>query len=198
MRDHPYGDVPRLPDGPIAIADLAGGPGPFELELGFGRADFLLERARQRPDVRLVGLETRLKWVGLAAQKAKARSLENVHVYAGDARRLASVLGPDASVRTAWLHFPDPWWKKRHEKRRMVTPDLVRGLVRLLEDGGLLFVQTDVPERADAYRAMLRAQPALEDLRSDENPAGVRSHRERRCEEEGLPVYRLSFRRLAR
>lgn len=198
MRDHPYGGVPRLPEGPLEIAALAGGAGPFELEIGFGRAEFLLERARQKPETRIVGVETRLKWVGLAADKAKARGIENVRVYGGDARRLAADLGPDASIASAFLHFPDPWWKKRHAKRRVVTPELVAGLVRLLADGGLLFVQTDVPERAAAYREMLETAPGLEDLRLAENPVGIRSHRERRCEEEGLPVYRLSFRRLGR
>jgi len=198
MRDHPYGGVPRLGDGPLEIASLAGGAGPYELEIGFGRADFLLERARQRPETRLVGVETRLKWVGLAAEKAVARGLANVRVYAGDGRRLAADLGPDGCLEAVFVHFPDPWWKKRHAKRRVVTPELVRGLSRLLAPGALFFVQTDVPERADAYRALLEAETTLEDLRSDANPVGIRSHRERRSEEEGLPVYRLSFRRLAR
>ena len=76
VRDHPYGGVPRLPEGPLEIGALAGGGGPYELEIGFGRADFLIERARQRPEARIVGVETRLKWVGLAADKAKARGIE--------------------------------------------------------------------------------------------------------------------------
>jgi tRNA (guanine-N7-)-methyltransferase len=194
---NPYLGVPRLPDGPVDLAALAGGAGPVEIEVGFARAEFVLGRAAARPDARLIGVETRLKWVGLGIEKARARGVENVRLYAGDARRLLSVL-PAASVEAVWLHFPDPWWKKRHEKRRVLSASVVHDIARVLVGGGIAFLQTDVPERADEYRALFAAEPALAPAESDANPSGIPSHREKKCAAAGLPTYRLSLRRLAR
>jgi len=194
---NPYLGVPRLPDGPVDLAALAGGPGPVEIEVGFARAEFVLGRAIQRPEARLVGVETRLKWVALGIEKARSRAIENVRLYAGDARRLLSAL-PEASVEAVWLHFPDPWWKKRHEKRRVLSADVVHDIARVLVSGGIAFLQTDVPDRADGYRALFATEPSLTAAESDANPAGVPSHREKKCVEAGLPIYRFSFRRLDR
>jgi len=114
-------------------------------------------------------------------------------------------LGPDASVAAFCLHFPDPWWKKRHEKRLVLGAPLLDSIARLLVDGGELFVQTDVEERAELYDAQLAAHPALEPWgdaagspRLAENPYGARSPREHRAIADGLPVHRLRYRRRPR
>jgi tRNA (guanine-N7-)-methyltransferase len=198
-----YRGVPELPSsGGIPVAELAGGPGSIELEVGFGRARFLLERAAGNPGVRFLGIETRRKWVHRVAERAAARGLTNVVARHGDARTALARMVPDAVLARVVVNFPDPWWKARHEKRLVLGEGLLPQVARLLVDGGELFVQTDVDFRADAYREALVLNPDLEpaagDGRIDANPFGARSSREAHCEEVGLTVYRLLFRRKKR
>src|SRR5690606_19607941 len=104
--------------------------------------------------------------------------------------------GPDGCLARVFLSFPDPWWKKRHAKRRVLGPGLLDDLARLLAPGGELFVQTDVEERAQELAALILGHGAFEPasggrLEVDANPYGARSNREVRAEEDGLPIYRL-------
>lgn len=198
-----YRGVPGLPpSGAVPVAELAGGSGPIELEIGFGRARFLLDRAAANPGVRLLGIETRRKWVHRVAERAAARGLTNVVARHGDARTALCRMVPAASIARIFVNFPDPWWKARHEKRLVLGEGLLPQVARLLVDGGELFVQTDVDFRAAAYREALAATPGLEpaagDGAIDANPFGARSSREVRCEEIGLPILRLLFRRVPR
>ena len=93
------------------------------------------------------------------------------------------------------LHFPDPWWKKRHDKRRVIGEALLAELLRLMKPGGELFIQTDVQHRAEQYVAQLRETAGFT-LAShsgyvEANPFDARSNREKRAIEDGLPVWRV-------
>ncbi len=204
--NHPYARAPRLPDGEVSAADVLPGAGPLEIEIGPGRGGFLFERAEAAPSARLIGLEIRLKWATLVDERLHARGLGGrARVFNADARELLPRVVPDASVTVFYLHFPDPWWKKRHEKRLVMGAPLLDAIARLLVDGGELFVQTDVEERAELYGGQIGAHPALEtagdaagSARLAENPYGARSPREHRAIADGLPVHRLRYRRRAR
>ena len=196
-----YSDVPAVPDTPqLEILELTPrGDGPIELEIGFGKGRFLLDRAANNPQTRFVGLETRRKWVDLVISRAKKREIYNVKVWHGDARNVLRRLSHDPCLSRVFINFPDPWWKARHAKRMVVTEELVNGVSRLLCAGGELLVQTDVDFRAEAYLNILLANQDLtavgESGMVEESPFEERSLREMRCEEVGLPVYRLFFRR---
>jgi tRNA (guanine-N7-)-methyltransferase len=205
--NHPYAHAPRLPDeGTVLLRDLLPGEGPFEIEIGPGRGGFLFERAAARPDVRILGLEIRLKWASVVDERLKKRGLgARARVIAADAKEALARLLPDASVAAVFLHFPDPWWKKRHAKRLVMSDPLLTHIARLLADGGDLFVQTDVEERAAMYEQQLREHPDLEPAGDEpgspvlaENPYDARSPREHRAIEDGLPIHRLRFRRKSR
>ncbi|MCG8556014.1 MAG: tRNA (guanosine(46)-N7)-methyltransferase TrmB [Proteobacteria bacterium] len=189
--------APQAPLGAICAPDLLGGVRELELELGFGRGGFLLERARACRSRGLIGIELKAKWVCVAACRLREQRLHNVRVFHGDARELLPRFEPDACIRRAFVHFPDPWWKKRHLKRRLLGDTLVQELARLLEPAGELFVQTDVQERAVELAARLRVHPGfcLQQQPPDVNPYGARSNRERRAEQDGLPIYRVLARR---
>jgi tRNA (guanine-N7-)-methyltransferase len=105
--------APRAPEGPLDLAALLPGRGPIELEIGFGHGLFLYERARARPDVRLLGLEVKKKWSYLVAERCQRRGLLGVTVWSEDARAILPRVQA-ASVQRVFMHFPDPWWKKRH------------------------------------------------------------------------------------
>jgi tRNA (guanine-N7-)-methyltransferase len=174
--------------------------------VGPGRGGFLFERAAAAPEARLVGLEIRLKWAALVDARLAAAGLgARARVFNADAREALARFVPDASVRAVFVHFPDPWWKKRHTKRLVVGAGLVDSAARLLVDGGALYVQTDVEERAAEYEAELAQCALLEpagdapgSMRLAENPYGARSPREHHAIADGLPIHRLRVRRRPR
>jgi tRNA (guanine-N7-)-methyltransferase len=199
----PYHDAPRLPEGErIEFASLATGEW-VEVELGPGRGWFLVERAEVEPRAALIGLEIRRKWASIVDGRLSAKGFgARARVFAEDARIALPRLGPERSVRRFFVHFPDPWWKKRHAKRLLVRAGFLEEIARLLEPRGELFVQTDVEERAVGYEEIaflddrfVPAGDAPGSPRLAENPYAARSSRERRAIADGLPVHRLRWRR---
>jgi tRNA (guanine-N7-)-methyltransferase len=194
-----YADAPRLPEGDLLepAAILGDGNEPFELEIGPGHGGFIFERLALDPRVRIVGLEVRRKWAKIVDERLAARGLSaRARVFAEDASVALPRLA-DLSVSRVFLHFPDPWWKTRHAKRRVLSEALLGQVVHVLVPGGDFFVQTDVPERADEYERLLSDAPGLVSggPRPIENPFGAKSPRERRAEVDGLPIFRLLYRR---
>lgn len=189
--------APRPPEGRIDLAGLWPDVlGDIELEIGFGRGMFLLERARAAPDARLLGIEIKNKWAYLVSERAAKAGLTRVRVFAADARDFLPRLWPLASIARVFVHFPDPWWKKRHAKRRLRGPETFDPIASLLVPGGELFIQTDVEERAADFLSDLRAHEAFEVAELIEDHAfGARSNREKRAIADGLPVYRILARR---
>lgn len=207
-RDGLYDHPPRLPEGDrVDLRELLGEARGVELEIGPGRGSFILERAAERPEGAILGLEIRRKWATIVDRRLEAAGRwPRARVCAEDAREALPRLGPDGIVERVFFHFPDPWWKKRHEKRLVIVDPVIDQVARLLADGGELFVQTDVPDRAEAYEARLSQHPALTPAgdapgspRVDHNPCGAaRSNREKHADRDGLPVYRLLYRRVPR
>jgi tRNA (guanine-N7-)-methyltransferase len=198
-----YEDAPRLPEGePLDLRSVVAGDW-VEVEVGPGRGWFLVERAAAEPRAALVGLEIRRKWAFLVDERLRKRGLAGrARVFAEDARHALPRVR-EGSVRRVFVHFPDPWWKKRHAKRLVVRDDFVRHVASILEPGGELFVQTDVAERADAYEGAVTLEDRLVahgdtpgSPRLDDNPYVARSPRERRAIADGLPVYRMGWRRI--
>jgi tRNA (guanine-N7-)-methyltransferase len=197
----PYADAPRLPEGErVDVHALVRGAW-LELEIGPGRGGFLFERAAAAPECALVGLELRRKWAAVVDERLARQGLaRRARVFAEDARFALPRLSPDGCLRRVFVHFPDPWWKKRHQKRLVVSGALLDAIVRLLEPGGELFLQTDVVDRAEQYRALLASDARFEpggDAPGEpslvDNPYGARSPRERRAARDGLAVYRMRF-----
>ena len=147
------------------------------------------------PQNRILGVEIKAKLAYWVAQRLERDAITNARALCADARELLARSGPDGSVARAFLHFPDPWWKKRHAKRRVIDAGMTAALVRLLRPGGELFVQTDVEERAAEMEAELAREPHMLVERIDQNRYGARSNREVRAEGDGLPIHRLLARR---
>lgn len=172
---------------------------PIELEVGPGRGGFLFERLAAVPELCMLGFEIRRKWATIVDNKLKASGLgERARVFYEDAR-IALPRLPAGSLSRIYIHFPDPWWKKRHEKRLVVSGTLLPEVVRALCTGGELFVQTDVEERAAEYEEAIAATPGLVAVaggpRLSENPFSARSPREHRAIKDGLPIHRLLYRK---
>lgn len=205
--NHPYAHAARFPDeAEVDINQLLPGQGPVEVEIGPGRGGFLFERAAAAPERRILGLEIRLKWSAIVDERLKKQGLgDRVRALNADAREALTRLGPQGSIDVFFLHFPDPWWKKRHAKRLVMSPELLDSIARLLRDGGELYVQTDVEERGALYEEQIEAHEAFERAGDEpttaklvENPYNARSPREHHAIADGLPVTRLRYKRRLR
>ena len=202
----PYEDAPRLPEPKAGertdVHAIVTGT-IFELEVGPGRGGFVFERVAVDPEIALIGLEVRRKWATIVDRRlAKLGLGGRARVFAEDAKFAMRTLGPDGVFTRAYLLFPDPWWKKKHEKRLVMGDVFLEEIARLLRPGGELFVETDVEDRAELYSTQIGACASFApagDLEGSpnltENPYGARSPREHRAIADGLPVYRLRFRR---
>jgi tRNA (guanine-N7-)-methyltransferase len=173
----------------------------LELEIGSGHGGFALAFARRHPDRALVAIEQRRKFAADVAAKAARRGDDHLVVIHGDARILAPRLFRAGSLAAIHVHFPDPWWKRRHERRRLVDDGMSILLLRLLAPGGLLDFRTDVERYAKEAIARLEAAGFVNeagagrfaDAAQDEIP----STREKRYLETRAPVWRLRLRRPA-
>jgi len=194
-------------DAPIALDRFPDwgtivGPGPaaaLELEIGSGHGGFALGFARAHPDRALVAIEQRRAFAEALRDKAEQRGHRNLVAIWGDARVLAPRLFAAGSLAVIHVHFPDPWWKRRHGKRRLVDEGMSQLLLGLLAPGGLLDFRTDVEEYAMGAVERLEAAGFENETgrgRFAERPADeIPSTREKRYLVSGQPVWRLRLRR---
>ena len=164
---------------------------PLELEIGPGRGAFALDHAERHPELDLIVIETRRSDCELIRARAAKRGLRNLMVLHGDARLLVPRLFPPGSLAAVHLQFPDPWWKRRHHKRRMLDADFGHQMRALLATGGIVDFRPDVPAYArEGEQTWLEA--GFERL--PDEPPEVLSTRERRYAVSGQPVFRARFR----
>lgn len=121
------------------------GDRPVWLEIGFGGGEHMVHQAVQNPDVGIIGCEPFINGVAMLLGKIRKAGAENLAVHPGDVRDLFDVL-PDGSIDRAFLLYPDPWPKKRHHRRRFVTPEFLDPLSRVLAPGAIFRVATDIPD----------------------------------------------------
>ena len=148
-------DLAGLAPGPVSWADNPDrtpldltarfGGKPVWLEIGFGGGEHLVHQAATNPGVGIIGAEPYINGVAMLLGKIRQAGVTNLAVYPGDARDLMDVLLP-ASVQRAFLLYPDPWPKKRHHRRRFVTPEHLAPLARAMAPGASLRVATDIPD----------------------------------------------------
>jgi tRNA (guanine-N7-)-methyltransferase len=119
---------------------------PVELEVGFGKGLFLLNACKACPEVNFLGIEILRKYQLYAATRFAKRGFKNVRLVKADAREFLRDCVADESFQAIHVYFPDPWWKKRHLKRRLFTVDFAVQCERTLQSGGRLYVVTDVAD----------------------------------------------------
>ncbi len=172
----------------------------LEVELGSAEAHFLADLARADPHGLYVGVEIRREVVDRANRACRAAGLDNVRsVFANMSVDLPRLFAP-ASVHRFHLNFPDPWWKSRQQKRRVVSPTLARDIHSALAPGGELFVETDIFDIALEAMAVLeqddppRFRNAVEPWSFlSQSPFAARSRREKQCDAEGAKIWRLLY-----
>jgi tRNA (guanine-N7-)-methyltransferase len=168
----------------------------LELEIGPGRGHFALDHAAANRDVDLVAIETRRSDCELIRARAQKRGLRNLIVVQGDAKLLVPRLFPPASLSALHVQFPDPWWKKRHRKRRLVDVELAALMRSLLREGGIVDFRTDVQAYARAAVQTWEEAGFVNAAGPGQlwtEPPEALSTRERRYARTGQPVYRARF-----
>ena len=118
---------------------------PLWLEVGFGGGEHLVHMARLHPDVALIGAEPFVNGIAMLLGKIRGEALANLRLHPGDVRDLFEVL-PEAGLSRVFLHYPDPWPKVRHHRRRFVTPEYLDALARITAPGAEFRVATDIPD----------------------------------------------------
>jgi len=189
-----WDDLPR----PLAL--LFEREAPLEIEVGSGKGLFLQSAATGVPEHNFLGVEIAHKYARFAAARLARHAIANVVVVDGDAQRLFAELLPDESLFAVHVYFPDPWWKKRHHKRRLMNERFVRDVARTLAAEGRLHFWSDVQDYFDATLALIAAQTPLEGPlqvaeRAAEHDLDYRTHFERRMRLGERPVYRAEFRK---
>jgi tRNA (guanine-N7-)-methyltransferase len=191
-----FDDLPQ----PWSAATLFQRSAPLEVEVGSGKGLFLQSAASATPEHDFLGIEIAGKYARHAAARLAKDKLPNAIMVHGDAQRLFGELLPDELLAAVHVYFPDPWWKKRHHKRRVMNEKFVQEIARTLTPVGSLHFWTDVRERFDATLELIAGQTALEGpLEVAERPADhnldYRTHFERRMRLTERPVFRAEFRK---
>ncbi|HEX4384619.1 MAG TPA: tRNA (guanosine(46)-N7)-methyltransferase TrmB [Myxococcales bacterium] len=163
---------------------------PLEVEVGPGRGAFALDHARLHPERDLLAIESRRSDCELIRGRAERRGLRNLLVIHGDAKLLLPRFFREGQLAAVHVQFPDPWWKTRHHKRRMIDVELAALFRKLLAQGGEVDFRTDVPAYfREASQTWLDAGfVQLPDAAPE-----VLSTRERRYAVTGQPVFRARY-----
>lgn len=171
---------------------------PLEIEIGYGRGDFLLDRARQFPNRLFIGYETKTKATRLCLQRLKRLGLENLWLSDDDCRFSLPRVIPDGRTDIIHVLFPDPWWKAQHQVKRLFSPPFVDLLAVKLRRGGLLFFKSDVEAYGEMVQALIEQHDAFaaNDLAlADRIGDFVPTHREFWCLQHEKPVFSYYFER---
>jgi len=179
---------------------LFGRAASLEVEVGSGKGLFLRNAAAAKPEVDFLGIEVARKYAEFAAAGLAKAGLRNAVMVNGDGLRLFQELIPDNSLAAVHVYFPDPWWKKRHRRRRVMRESFLRDVERTLQAGGSLHFWTDVEEYFQTSVELLAAHTTLlGPLPVPETPAehdmAYRTHFERRVRLASEPVYRSEFKK---
>ncbi|MEP3297836.1 MAG: tRNA (guanosine(46)-N7)-methyltransferase TrmB [Pseudoruegeria sp.] len=170
------------------------------LEVGFGGGEHMVHQAANNPDVGIIGCEPYINGVAMLLGKIRDAKVENVAVYPSDVRHMFDVL-PEGSISKAFLLYPDPWPKKRHHRRRFVTPEHLDPLARVIKPGGIFRVATDIEDYVRQTMEEVALHPEFEWL--GEGPEDWRKpwadwistrYEQKALREERVPHY-LTFRR---
>lgn len=183
----------------LGLEETVGAP-PIVLEIGFGRAELIAALAEAEPARAFLGVEVSRKRVEKAAKRLARRGVTNVRLVHGAAELVLERALPPKCVGECWINCPDPWPKKRHQKRRLIQPPFLPLLARVLVPGAVLHVATDHPGYAEWIAERLACADELENLHararwSYEAPVRPETAYEAEWRAEGRTMFYFEYRR---
>ncbi|MGI9035926.1 MAG: tRNA (guanosine(46)-N7)-methyltransferase TrmB [Pyrinomonadaceae bacterium] len=174
---------------------------PLHLDIGAVRGRFLLQMSELFPARNFLGIEIREPLVAEANRLKNEKNLTNLrYEFVNATLALDKFLEnlPAEILQTVTIQFPDPWYKKKHSKRRMVNKEMVETIARRLAISGKVFIQTDVEFLAAEMFEMFRKNKNFKEISIAKNPFPAKTEREKAVEEKLLPVYRRLFEKVFR
>ena len=190
----------ELSDGLIDPQVAFGSSAPVVAEVGFGMGDSLAEMARDAPETNFIGIEVHRPGVGRLLHLAEVYELKNLRVYCDDAIEVLKQCIPVQSLQRLQLFFPDPWHKRRHNKRRIVRPEFMALVREKLADDGVFHAATDWQDYAEFIVKLMAGVPGYKNQAGDEQYSAKPEYRpetkfERRGERLGHGVWDLLYER---
>lgn len=188
------------PQEPFDASHVFARDAPLIVEIGFGNGESLVQMAAASPENNFLGIEVHRPGVGRLLLRAEELALRNIRVYCADAIEILQQKLEDRSLAGVQIFFPDPWQKKRHHKRRLITPAFASLVARKLMRGGILHCATDWSDYAKQMLEVLEGCPDLRNTagkcvfseRPDYRPLTKFEARGKRL---GHPVWDLIFKR---
>lgn len=183
---------------PLDRVAMFGRQARLEIEVGSGKGLFLSAAAEGDPAADFLGIEIIAKYARFIGARLAKRDVSNARVIHGDGQYFFRAWIADNSVDAVHVYFPDPWWKARHKKRRVMNESFLHDVERTLVPGGTLHFWTDVEEYYQTSLELIAAHSKLAGPHPVvEKPADhdldYRTHFERRMRLNELPVYRAQF-----
>jgi tRNA (guanine-N7-)-methyltransferase len=184
---------------PLDLSAVFGRAAPVGLEIGFGTGQSLLDWAAAAPDWNLLGIEVYEPGIGSLLKGMSERNLDNIRVISGDAAEVLESSIAAGAFQEVRVFFPDPWPKKRHWKRRLISDGFASLLVDRLGPGGRLRLATDWQDYATQMLRVLNGQSLLENEAGDGFAPRFEGRNitrfEARGQRLGHPVWDLSYQR---
>jgi len=174
------------------MAALFGNDRPVVLEIGSGKGRFLLTSGASRPECNILGIEKSLHYARVIVRRLRHAGLANVRIINHDALLVLSRMIPDDSIDEVHIYFPDPWPRKREQKRRLVRGEVARDLARVMPAGASGVWVTD---HAGAYEAGVPVLASVFDVEEIDpsDPREPRTNYEEKYQAEGRPIYEVRF-----
>jgi tRNA (guanine-N7-)-methyltransferase len=189
-------------DGPLRWPEFFGNGQPVEIDVGSGRGLFLTHSAEANPGINYLGIELDYREGRRAARRLQKRELPNARILGGDARSAFIHHIPPGSVAAIHVYFPDPWWKKKHRRRRVFTDEFADLAAQALLPRGLLHSWTDVEDYFEVISGLMDHHPQFEPLapppeREPAHDMDYQTSFERKSRKAGSPIYRGLWQRIA-
>ena len=189
-------------DGKIDFVRIFGRSGPVHIEIGSGKGTFLFGQAGAHPGDNFLGIEWARKYYRHAVDRIGRWGLTNVRIIRTDAAEFIADSVPVDSVDCFHIYFPDPWPKKRHNKRRFICPANLEHLIRCLKTAGQLRIATDHADYFEQVKTVLAARSDTLEEFDFVKPAGAESGEwvgtnfERKYIKDQRPIYTIAVRKI--
>lgn len=181
--------------GPLSWRDWFGNDYPVELDIGCHKGQFLVNAAECNPQVNFLGFELDFSKAAYAGRRLRKRNQPNARVMGGDCRDALTELIQPHTVAAVHVYFPDPWWKRRHKRRRLFTNTFLELVHRVLVPGGLLHSWTDVEQYYQVISSLVDHHPGFQKLtppaeNTPEHDMDYRTSFERKKRQAGCTIHR--------
>ena len=179
---------------PIDLAKIFGNTNPTEVEIGTGKGTFLIQQGRAREQINFLGIEYAKPYAIYSADRIRRASLANIRILHGEAEKFFRLCLTNCSLWRVHIYFPDPWPKRRHLRRRLITPSFINQIHRVLQIGGQLIIITDHQEYFRQICHAVNNIPGLASttLPNNDSDDEVRTNFERKYLAQGRPLYSIA------